>query len=67
MENHDHIVVPTAAKTSRLVRLAILALLALGACVMTTMVVATGRQGKASNGLSIVSVSSTPIRSTAMI
>lgn len=64
MEKYDDIGLPTAAKTSRLIRLAILALLTLGACVMTTMAVAIGRQGKASNGLSIISVSLTLISST---
>lgn len=57
MDKHDNIGPPAAARASRLVRLGILTLLALGACIMTTIVVAAGRQGKVSDSLSMLSVS----------
>ncbi|KAK7753965.1 hypothetical protein SLS62_004064 [Diatrype stigma] len=47
---------PPETTRSRLIRLGIIALLSLGACLMTTIIVASGRSGKGPSGLSIISV-----------
>ena len=57
MERFDNQEKPSPASGPRLARLAIVAVLTLTVSIMTTVMVAAGTQGKASDSIAIVSVS----------